>query len=194
MKNPWTKIKSHLIYESAWIKVHYDDVIRPDGKKDVYSIVKTKGGIGVVAINKEGELYLVAQYRYAPDIYSLEIPKGAFNSFDCTESPLETAKRELKEETGITADRWVELGTVHTLMGYSNDIVHLFLATDLSAAQSSPESTEDIRVFTVPFHQIETIISDGFIVDGEKIRISDATSIAAIFLAKDWMGKHYLKI
>jgi len=189
MKNPWTKIKSHLIYENEWIRVYRDEVIRPDGKEGIYSVVKTKGGIGVVAINKKGELFLVAQYRYAPDIYSLEIPKGAFNSFESTESPLETAKRELKEETGIIADKWVELGTVHTLMGCSNDIVYLFLATDLSITESSPESIEDIRVFTIPFHQIETIIKEGLVINGKKIKISDATSIAAICLTKDLVKK-----
>lgn len=185
MINPWKKIKSHLIYGDPFIQVHCDDVICPDGKKGSYSLVKTKGGVGIVAISREKELYLVGQYRYAPDTYSLEIPKGAFTSFGSVESSLEAAKRELKEETGITADTWLQLGTVHTLMGSSNDIVHLFLATDLSLGQSSPEAVEDIRIFTVPFHQIGTIIRDGLIVNNEIFKITDATSIAAIFLAKD---------
>jgi 8-oxo-dGTP pyrophosphatase MutT (NUDIX family) len=189
MDNPWTKIKSNLIYENAWIRVYQDDVILPDEKEGSYGLVKTKGGVGVVAINNEGELYLVGQYRYAPDVYSLEIPKGAFDSFDSTESPVDAAKRELKEETGIIADTWIQLGTVHTLMGYSNDIVHLFLATDLSFGQSSPGTNECISTFTVPFHEIGTIIREGFIIDGKKIKITDATSIVAIFLAKDLMEK-----
>ena len=185
MKNPWIKIRSNLIFEDKWIKVYRDDVIGPDNKNGNYSYVNTKCGVGVIAINKEGELYLVGQYRYAPNTYSLEIPKGGFYSFNSDESPLEAAKRELKEETGISAGSWVELRAVHTLTGHSNDIVHLFLATDLSFGISSPDENECINVFCVQFDKIDTIIREGLFIDGKKEMITDATSIAAIYLAKD---------
>lgn len=190
MNNPWKKINSHLRYDNHWIKVYQDEVIRPDGKEGLYGVVKTKGGVGIVAINDKEEIFLVSQFRYAVDVYSLEIPKGAYNSFDSSESPLDTAQRELKEETGISAETWIELGTVHTLMGYSDDTVHLFLAKDLIVSQNSPDDTEVIKIHTVPSNQIEIILRDGFLIDGEKIRMTDATSIAAIFLAKDFINKH----
>ena len=179
----------HLKYNDSFIKVYQDDVKRPDNKKGTYSVVKTKGGVGVVAIDSEDMLYLVGQYRYAPDVYSLEIPKGAFNSFDSTDSPLETAKRELKEETGLTSESWNELGLVHTLMGYSDDKVQLFLARDLSHGPISLESTEVIKVYSLPFCKIETVIREGLITNEKKIKITDATSIAAIFLARNFIRK-----
>lgn len=185
MRNPWTKIKSRLAYETPWFKVIKDDVIGPDGKNNVYDIIRTKGGVGVVTLNDKGELYLVGQYRYATDGYSIEIPKGAFESFHLVEEPLEAAQRELKEETGISANRWIELATVHTLVGHSDDTVHLFLATDLAFGHSFPDDTEEIRLFAVPLAEIGKVIRDGLSIDGERAKMTDATSITAILLAKD---------
>ncbi len=185
MKNPWIKIRSNLIFEDKWIKVYHDDVIGSNKKKGSYSYVKTKCGVGIVAVNSKGELCLVGQYRYAPDIYSLEIPKGGFHSFNSDESSLQAAKRELKEETGISAGNWVELGAVHTLTGHSNDIVYLFLATDLSFGISFPDENECINVFYIKFDKIDTVIREGLFIDGKKEMITDATSISAIYFAKD---------
>ncbi len=189
MKNPWKKLKSTIKYQNNWLKVYHDDVIRPDKKKGIYGLVKTKGGVGVVAINKNKEIFLVSQFRYAPNVYSLEIPKGTFNTFSHKEDALATAKRELKEEIGVTARKWVKLGVVHTLMGYSDDGVHLFLARDLTITKSSLEGTEDIKVFKVPFFKIEKVIKSGLILDKIKVKMTDATSMAAIFLAKSLIKK-----
>lgn len=190
MKNPWIKIRSNSIYEDKWIKVYHDDVIGPNKKKGSYSYVKTKCGVGIVAVNNEGELCLVGQYRYIPNMYSLEIPKGGFYSFNSDESPLQAAKRELKEETGISAEDWVELGSVHTLTGHSNDTVHLFLATKLSYGVSSPDENECINVFYIKFDKIDNVIREGLLIDGKKEMITDATSIAAIHFAKNLIKEY----
>ena len=187
MINPWTKVKSQLIYESPWVRLYRDNVIRPDGKPGVYDVVKMKGGIGIVAIDAEGLLYLVGQYRYALDCYSLEIPKGAFETFDSKETPLRCAQRELKEETGLVAGCWQELGMVHTLMGSSNDVVHLFLASDLTVGDSSPEGTEAIKVIKIPWSEAVKLIRAGYKLDSETVKMTDATSIAAILLARENM-------
>ena len=92
-------------------------------------------------------------------VYSIEIPKGAFESFGSSEDPLDAAKRELREETGVVAERWVKLGTVYTLMESSDDVVHFYLATDLSLGESAPEGTEDISVFIVPLSEGRPVIS-----------------------------------
>ena len=186
----WKKVKSNEVYSSPWIKVFHDDVIRPHGEPGTYSVVKTKGGIGVVAIKNNDEILLVSQYRYAPAVYSLEIPKGAFNTFRSKEKPLDAAKRELMEETGAEAKKWEKLGVVHTFMGSSDDIVHLFLATDISIGESSLEGTEDdIKLLSVPLDKIDGIISEGLEVRNIKAKMTDATSIAAIGLAIKKIGE-----
>lgn len=179
----WEKVKSKNVYSSPWIEVFHDDVIRPDGEPGIYSVVRTKGGIGVVAIKENKEILLVAQYRYAPAVYSLEIPKGAFNLFNSKENPLDVAKRELEEETGAQAKNWRKLGVVHTLMGSSDDIVHLFLATNISMGESLPEETEDLELLSVPLDNIDEIISEGLMIRNTRAKMTDATSIAAINLA-----------
>jgi 8-oxo-dGTP pyrophosphatase MutT (NUDIX family) len=186
MQNPWEKLSSNSVYKNNWIEVFQDDVLfKPNKKKGIYGVVKTKGGVGIVVLNNENEICLVSQYRYPPDVYSLEIPKGALDS---SEDSIGAAKRELKEETGMEGKIWKELGMVHTLMGYSNDKVHLFLATDLTMSESNPESTEVIRIHYVSINQIEKVINEGLLIDGKKIKISDATSIAALFLAKNLLS------
>lgn len=185
MEIPWKKVKSNVIYETSWVRLYHDEVIRPDGDKGIYTVVKTRGGIGVVPITENNEIVLVTQYRYAPEVFSLEIPKGSFNSFESNENPLEAAQRELKEEAGIIAQEWTELSVVHTLMGASNDKVYLYLAKNLSFGPSFPEPSEDIRVFFIPLADIAQIIRNGILVEDTNILITDATSIAAIYLAKE---------
>jgi 8-oxo-dGTP pyrophosphatase MutT (NUDIX family) len=193
MRSIWSKLASKIVYQSAWIRVREDTVVKPDGKPGVYGVVELKGGIGVVAMTDKDEVFLVGQYRYAPGVYSLEIPKGAFQTFESKEDPLKTAQRELKEETGISAREWVKLGTVHTLMGATNDIVHLFLARSLQEGKASPEETEDIAVIKVPLGELIKIICAGkeILVNRRGFhhsdKLTDATSIAAIFWAKDFL-------
>ena len=185
MEKPWKKIKSNLVYETPWIRLYHDEVIRPGTGNGIYSVVRTRGGVGVVPITDNNEIVLVSQFRYAPDVFSLEIPKGSFNSFEIKENPMEAAQRELKEETGIIAQEWAKLGIVHTLMGSSDDKVYLYLAKRLLFGLSCPESCEDIRVFNIPLRDFPKVIYDGIVVDNVNIAITDATSIAAIYLAKE---------
>lgn len=183
MKELWTKLGSKTVYENPWIRVVQDDVIRPDGGSGIYGVVHTKSGIGVVVVDEFDRAYLVAQYRYATSTYSLEIPKGAFNRFDGDETPLEAAKRELSEETGVTASKWEELATVHTLMGYSDDKVYLFMATQLSYGKSTLDEDEFLSVVTVPIQSIQDILRTGMTIGDTTYHMTDATSIAALLLA-----------
>lgn len=179
----WQRGKRSLLYSNRWIRLHKDMVIDENGVNRDYCVVGTKGGVGVVPISKAGEVFLVAQYRYPPDIHSLEIPKGAFDSFDSRETPLEAAKRELMEETGITAGEWKDIGVVNTLMGYSDDLVHLFCATDLTFGESNPDTYEQIEVVKMPLSDVWAVTKGGLEIMGELFFMRDATSIAAIALA-----------
>lgn len=193
MRSIWSKLASRIVYQSPWIRVREDTVIKPDGKPGVYDVVELKGGIGVIAMTDKDEVFLVGQYRYAPDVYSWEIPKGAFETFESREEPLKTAQRELKEEAGISAREWIKLGTVHTLMGSTNDIVHLFLARGLQEGKASPEETEDIAVTRLPLDEVIEIMCAGKEIHVDLCglhrsgKLTDATSIAAIFWAKSFL-------
>ncbi|OGY24857.1 MAG: hypothetical protein A2Y57_00965 [Candidatus Woykebacteria bacterium RBG_13_40_7b] len=175
-RGPFEVLKSEKIYQSRWIKVRKDQIVYPAGWRGNYTVVELKGGAGVVSINEKGEIYLVGQYRYAPNIYSWEIPKGSLTRLK-DPNILETAKQELKEETGLTASHWKKLTTVHTLLGSTNDKVHLFLATGLQQGIANPEKTEaDIQTQKVSWRKFYKMVEDG--------EITDATSIAAVLLTK----------
>ena len=103
-KNPWITKASKVVYENPWIKVTHNDVLNPAGKLGIYGSVSFKNiAVGILAIDEEGYIYLVGQYRYAIDSYSWEIPEGGC---PIAKDPLDAAKRELKEETGIIANKW----------------------------------------------------------------------------------------
>ena len=175
-KEKWKVKSSKYFYKDPWIRLRVDKVIRSNGLEGNYSVAEIKGGIGVVALTKDSKIVIVGQYRYAPDVYSWEIPKGAFSKFRSKESPLVVAKKELQEETGTTAKSWQKLTVVHTLLGSSDDKVFLFLAQDLKIGKSHPEKTEQIEVRKVSFDTFYEMVRDG--------EITDATSIAAVALSE----------
>jgi 8-oxo-dGTP pyrophosphatase MutT (NUDIX family) len=176
MDNPWTTLSSKEIYSDPWIKVRLNEVLNPDKSLGTYSVVILKGGIGVVAIDDMERVLLVGQYRYPLNRYSWEIPKGAFETFERDEDPIVTAKRELLEETGAVAKKWIYLGFVHTLMGSTNDEVHLFEARNLVIGVPKPDKNEVLQVRWVHFDQFWNMVKIG--------DITDATSIAALALSQ----------
>src|ERR1041384_4165929 len=106
-ENPWITKQSEQVYESAWIKVVKHDVLNPAGKPAIYSVVNFKNlAIGVLPLDNELNTWLVGQWRYPTDSYSWEIPEGGGI---LNVEPVESAKRELKEETGIIAKNYEEL-------------------------------------------------------------------------------------
>src|SRR5918998_3074540 len=108
--NPWLTVSSRRVYDNPWITIREDQVIRPDGEPGIYGVVHFKNiAVGVLAV--EGEfVYLVGQYRYPLDSYSWEIPEGGCPE---GEDPLDAARRELEEETGLRARRWEKMGEAH---------------------------------------------------------------------------------
>lgn len=165
-----------MAYDNAWIRVRHDEVIRPDGLPGVYGVVQYKNkAIGVLPIDAEGHTYLVGQYRYTLDVYSWEIPEGGCPE---GESPLEAAKRELLEETGLVASEWKPLGIAHLSNSVSDEEATYFLATGLTQHQAEPEGTEKLEVRRVPFDAALRMALAG--------EITDALSVMAIMRYALW--------
>lgn len=165
--NPWQTTGSRDIYNNPWIAVREDAVIRPDGAPGIYGVVHYKNkAIGVVPIDADGYIYLVGQHRYPLDIYSWEIPEGGC---PMGEEPLDGARRELLEETGLQAASWQMLGTAHLSNSVSDEEAIYYLATDLQQGEAQPEGTEELRVKRIPFDEALQMVLNGEITDAMSV-------------------------
>lgn len=161
--NPWKTTEKKSVYENAWIHVREDAVIRPDGIPGIYGIVQFKNkAIGVVPIDDEGYTYLVGQHRYPLDCYSWEIPEGGCPA---GEDPLSAAKRELEEETGLTAQEWILIGRSHLSNSVSDEEAFFYLAKGLKQGAPQPEGTEKLSQKKVHFDQAVEMVMNGEITD-----------------------------
>jgi 8-oxo-dGTP pyrophosphatase MutT (NUDIX family) len=171
--NPWKTLGSRIVYQNPWITVREDQVIRPDGKEGIYGVVETRIATGIVALDHQTNIYLVGQYRYATNEYSWEIIEGGS---DDQEGPLQAAKRELREEAGLLAQTWSQLGAeVHLTNCHSSEVGVLYLARDLTETKNEPEGTELLEVKKIPFAECLRMVNAG--------EIKDAMSIIGIVRA-----------
>jgi 8-oxo-dGTP pyrophosphatase MutT (NUDIX family) len=159
-----------VAYENAWITVWHDDVSRPDGSPGIYGVVHFENlAAGVVAFDDEDRIVLVGQHRYTLDRDSWEIPEGGVSP---TETPLAGIQRELREETGLEATEWREIGRLDLSNSVTDEEAVLFEAHGLRHGEASPEPTEAISLRWVPFDDAVAMVRDG--------RITDVISVAAI--------------
>ena len=167
---PWLRRSRRVAYENAWITVWHDEVIRPDDAAGVYGVVHFANvAAGVLAIDDRDRALLVGQHRYALEAYSWEIPEGGVPA---GESPLDGARRELREETGVEASGWRELARVHLSNSVSDELAVLFVATGLSEGLATPDGTEDLELRWLPFAEVLSMTLDG--------RITDAMTVIAV--------------
>jgi len=168
--NPWTTLKIKPVYENPWIKVDEHDVLTPAGTPGIYGVITYKNlAVGVVPIDDRGHVTPVGQYRYAPGLYSWEIPEGGG---DPDVPPMLSAERELREETGLEAAHWHPLLTMHLSNSVSTETAHLFVAYGLTQGEAAPEETEDLAVRTVPLAEAFAMVADG--------RITDSLTVGAL--------------
>ncbi len=172
--NPWQTIKSKKIYDSPWIKLTKHDVINPNGNPGTYSVVHFKNiAIGIVALDEEKNTWIVGQYRYPLNQYSWEIPEGG-GKLDV--NPLDSAKRELLEETGIVAKKWTKIQEMHLSNSVSDEFCILYLAQDLEFKEAEPEDTEQLEVKKIPFEELYKMVNAG--------EITDSLTVAAALKVK----------
>lgn len=172
--NPWITLGSEKKYENPWIEVTEHKILNPSGKNGIYGVVKFKNlAIGILPIDSEGNTWLVGQWRYPLGQYSWEIPEGGG---PLGIDPLESAKRELKEETGLVAKNYRELCRMHTSNSVCDEISYIYLATELEQSDAEPDENEDLLVKKLPFSEAYQMVMNG--------EISDSLSMAAILKAK----------
>ena len=143
---PWTIKGTARKYKNPWIQVCEDQVMRPDGKEGSFTTVKMKPGISVLAMEADGSVYLTSEFRYAIGRESIEVVSGGV---DVDESPLNAAKRELREELGIEAGEWIDLGIVDPFTSVIDSPANLFLAKRLEYTKVEQEGTEIIKTLKV---------------------------------------------
>jgi 8-oxo-dGTP pyrophosphatase MutT (NUDIX family) len=170
-KNPWITQSATEKYENPWIKVTEFQVINPAGKPGIYGRIHFKNkAIGILAIDKDDNTWLVGQWRYPLNMWSWEIPEGGG---PVGLDPLDAAKRELKEEAGLTANKWSLIQRVYLSNSVSDEEGFIYLAEDLSEGAHDREETEaDMVVKKVPFSEALAMVLDG--------RITDSLSIMAL--------------
>lgn len=160
------KIRTINGYNGIIVKVDLDRITLPDGKEAFREVVHHPGGVSILALDEDNNVICVRQYRYCFGEHLLEIPAG---KLEYGEDPYECAVRELSEETGITAGKIVSLGQIYPSPGFCREVLHLYLAMDLSYGQAHLDPGEFLDVVKVPFDQLLAQVMSGGIKDGKTV-------------------------
>jgi ADP-ribose pyrophosphatase len=163
------KLSGGVVYAGKFLEVRKDEVRLPDGSQTEREYVRHPGAVAIVALTGQGAVVLERQHRYPLRRDFIEIPAG---KIDPGEAQLETAKRELLEETGYAAAEWTHLGLIHNAIGYSDESIELWLARGLEKREAKLDAGEFLEVFTLPFEEALAMAEDG--------RISDVKTIIGL--------------
>lgn len=160
--NPWTINGENTVFDNPWMRVAVYNAVNISGAKADYAIVHFKNvAVGVIPY-EDDHIWMVGQYRLGIKAYSWEIPEGGGPK---GEDPLDTAKRELAEETGLRAAKYERVVTTYLSNSIADEYCEIFLATGLTQGESAPEDTENLQVKKVPLAQVYADIEAGKITD-----------------------------
>ncbi len=175
---PWKIKSSEERYHDKWVTLRLDQVIRPDNSEGTFALVNMAQGSSILAIDDDGYAYLTEEFRYAIGEQSFEVVSGAV---DPGETPLQTAKRELKEESGIEAQEWIELGRVDPMTSALFAPSWQFIARKLSFGAPRPDGSELIKIHKVKLAEAVQMVMD--------CKIIHAQSCVLILKAAKYLGK-----
>lgn len=170
-------IKSRRIHEGKIINLRVDEVILPHGKKAIREIVEHGGAVAAVPLLPEGRIILIRQFRKPVEEIIYEIPAGRLEK---EEDPRSCMERELKEEIGYRAGKLKGLISYYPSPGFSSELIHLFLATDLEKKEQSLEEDEFLEIVILRFDEALRMIEEG--------KIRDGKTIIGLFLAKQFLA------
>ena len=175
-RGDWIVKNFNEVYDNAWITVRHYEVITPGGTTGIYGEVNFKNlAIGIIPIDHEGYTWRVGQFRFPLNAYSWEIPEGGG---PLGVNPLESAKRELQEEVGYTADEWTEFLQIDLSNSVTNERAVVFLAESLTFLGISHEDTENLRLERLHFSTLYNQVLKGLITDS--ISVAAVLKLAAI--------------
>ena len=164
------RLGGDCVYRGTFFELHRDRVRLPDGTEATREYIRHPGAVAMVALTAEGKVVLERQHRYPLRRDFIEIPAG---KLEPGEPSLDTAKRELQEETGYAATQWTRLGLVHNAIGYSDEGIELWLATGLEQHGARLDEGEFLEVLELPFEEALAMACDG--------RINDVKTIVGLF-------------
>ena len=166
-------LESREVYRGRILRVREDKVLLPNGKTGTREVVEHPGGVGILALEADGTVLLVRQYRYAFGRTLLEIPAG---KREPGEEPFVTARRELREETGAIAESWTPLGSLIASPGCYDEVLYLYLAQDLHYGATDPDEDEFLAVERMPLEELSRLCLEG--------EVADAKTVCAVLKAK----------
>jgi ADP-ribose diphosphatase len=156
------RIGGEVVYSGRLLKVHRDRVRLPDGTEGAREYIRHPGAVAIVALFEDGRVLLERQFRYPLARTFVEIPAG---KLEPGENALETGKRELLEETGYVAAEWRKLGIIHNAIGYSDEVIEIWLARGLEMRKQALAQGEFLEVFSLPLAEAQAMARDGRITD-----------------------------
>ena len=159
------QLNKKYIYNGKIINLRGDDALLPNGNTALREVVEHPGGVCVAALTDNKELLLVKQFRYPYMEEILEIPAGKRDGKN--EAPIQCGKRELREETGATAENFVFLGELYPTPGYCDEIIYIYAATGLSFGDTDPDDDEFLEVQKIPFDEVLADVMSGKIKDAK---------------------------
>lgn len=169
-RGPWKTLKVEERYATPWISVSHHDVIDPSGAPGIYGVVHFRNlAVGIVPLDDEGNTWIVGQYRYPIKEYSWEIPEGGGKR---NVPAIESAQRELREETGIEATNWTEILRMHLSNSASDEEAIIYLARGLSFHAPEPDQNEELRIRKLPFTALYEMVM--------RSEVRDSLTVAAV--------------
>ncbi len=172
-------ISSKTIVSGGMLTVKYDQVRLPNGHVSQREYVMHPGAVVIVPLLPNGNVVLERQFRYPLHQVFIELPAG---KIDAGEDILVTGQRELLEETGYTANDWLKLGLQHPCIGYSNEVIHMYLALELTAGEHRRDADEALEVFEASFDDCLSMMQSGQITDGK--------TMIALYAAEKYLQAH----
>jgi len=172
-------VERSMLHRGRVFTLVREKVLLSNGSTVDLDLIRHPGAAAMVPLTQDHSLILIRQYRHAVGDFLWEIPAGTLNP---SEKPLECAKRELIEEIGYSAARWEKLGEIIPVPGYSDERIHIFLATELDPARQNLDPDEILDVHQIPLEKAFEMIEDG--------AIQDSKTISSLFLARTWLEKN----
>ncbi len=169
------QISTKQLYDGVLLNAWKDEVKLPDGSVSHREYLKHPGASAILPVFEDGSVLLIGQYRYPLKQAFLEVPAG---KLDSGEPPLDTAVRELKEETGLSAKQWHKVGLFHPCIGYSDEVIHIYTAWNLSESGINTDDDEFLSYHIVHFSEALAMVEDG--------SITDSKTIITLLRCKNW--------